>query len=46
MWEGSGKGAFGRLFIGHMALTRGYFIRRSIQSGLDRIEAVEHGSSL
>ena len=36
-WEGSGSGAFGTVFVGVMALTRGFFIRRSIQSGLDRI---------
>ena len=36
-WEGSGSGAFGTVFVGLMALTRGFFIRRSIQSGLDRI---------
>jgi polyketide cyclase/dehydrase/lipid transport protein len=41
VWEGSGKGAFGRLFLGFMALTRGYFIRRSIQMGLDEIERHE-----
>ena len=45
-WEGLGKGAFGRLFIGLMALTRGFFIRRSIQSGLDRIEEVGHEPSI
>ena len=45
-WEGSGKGAFGKLFIGLLALTRGFFIRRSIQSGLDRIEEVGQESSV
>jgi hypothetical protein len=41
IWEGVGKGLFGRLFIGLMALTRGFFIRRSIQLGLDRIAVHE-----
>jgi hypothetical protein len=36
-WQGSGSGVFGTIFVGFMALTRGFFIRRSIQSGLDRI---------
>ena len=40
-WEGVGKGAVGRLFVALMALTRGFFIRRSIQLGLDRIAAVQ-----
>ena len=40
-WEASGKTAFGRLFLGLMSLTRGLFIRRSIQSGLDQIERLE-----
>ena len=40
-WEGSGQGVFGTLFIAFMAVTRGFFIRRSIQSGLDRIERLE-----
>ena len=36
-WERWGKGLFGKVFVGLMALTRGIAIRRSIQSGLDRI---------
>jgi hypothetical protein len=40
-WEGVGKGPFGRLFVGLMSLTRGFFIRRSIQLGLDRIAVME-----
>jgi hypothetical protein len=40
VFDGTGKGWSGRLFIGLMALTRGFFIRRSIQMGLDRIEAL------
>ena len=39
-WDGTGKGLFGKFFVGFMALTRGYFIRRSVQSGLDRVEAL------
>ena len=38
-WVRRGKGVFGKLFVGLMALTRGVAIRRSIQSGLDRIAA-------
>ena len=33
-WARWGKDLFGKLFIGLMALTRGFFIRRSIESGL------------
>ena len=36
-WERWGRGLFGKVFVGLMALTRGIAIRRSIQSGLDRI---------
>jgi hypothetical protein len=38
-WVRRGKGVFGVLFVGLMALTRGVAIRRSIQTGLDRIAA-------
>lgn len=38
-WVRRGNGVFGKLFVGLMALTRGVAIRRSIQSGLDRIAA-------
>ncbi len=36
-WDRSGKTRFGKAFIGLMALTRGYFIRRSMEMGLARI---------
>jgi hypothetical protein len=39
-WDGTGQGLLGKLFVGFMVLTRGFFIRRSVQSGLDRIEAM------
>ena len=45
-WVRWGKGVFGRLFVGLMGLTRGFFIRRSIQSGLDVVAAqspIAHG---
>jgi hypothetical protein len=38
-WHRRGKGAFGFLFVGLMALTRGAAIRRSFEAGLARIEA-------
>jgi hypothetical protein len=38
-WVRRGKGVFGKLFVGLMALTRGLAIRRSIQSGLDVVAA-------
>ena len=38
-WERRGKGMFGRLFVGLMALTRGAAVRRSFRLGLDRIAA-------
>jgi hypothetical protein len=38
-WVRTGKGLFGRAFVGLMALTRGYFIRRSIASGVALIES-------
>ena len=40
-WEGTGTGAFGRFFMAVMTLTRGYFIRRSFQMGLDRIASTQ-----
>jgi hypothetical protein len=40
-WEGTGTGAFGRFFMAVMALTRGYFIRRSFRMGLDRIASMQ-----
>ena len=42
VWDRHGRTAFGRLFMGLMALTRGYFIRRSLQMGLDAIAAETH----
>jgi len=44
-WEGSGSGAFGRFFFAVMALTRGYFIRRSFQMGFDHIASLERSRS-
>ena len=38
-WERWGRGVFGRLFVGLMALTRGLAIRRSIEAGMARIAA-------
>jgi hypothetical protein len=39
VWVRWGKGVFGRLFVGLMALTRGAAIRRSFEMGLARIGA-------
>ena len=39
LWDRNGKTVFGKLFVALMALTRGFFIRRSIQMGLTRIAA-------
>jgi hypothetical protein len=38
-WDRRGATLFGKLFIGLMVLTRGFFIRRSIEAGLARIAA-------
>jgi polyketide cyclase/dehydrase/lipid transport protein len=38
-WDRRGRTPFGKLFIGLMALTRGFFIRRSLEAGLARIAA-------
>jgi hypothetical protein len=38
-WDRQGKTIFGKVFMGLMVLTRGFFIRRSVQMGLTRIEA-------
>ena len=38
-WARRGKGIFGKLFVGLMAMTGGVAIRRSIASGLPRIAA-------
>jgi hypothetical protein len=46
IWDRGGKTAFGKLFMGLMALTRGYFIRQSFQMGLDAIEARTGGESV
>ena len=37
-WVRTGRGTFGKLFVGLMALTRGRAIRRSFEMGLARIE--------
>ena len=37
-WDRRGKGLFGKVFVGLMALTRGAAIRRSFKMGLARIE--------
>jgi hypothetical protein len=39
IWVRWGKGVFGKLFVGLMALTRGAAIRRSFRLGLTRIAA-------
>ena len=41
IWDRRGETLFGRLFVGLMAMTRGYFVRRSVQLGLTRIAALE-----
>lgn len=41
VWDRRGKTVFGRLFMGLMAATRGFFIRRSVEMGLTRIAAIE-----
>ena len=41
VWQRTGKGIFGKPFVGLIGLTRGAPVRRSIQMGLDRIAAVE-----
>ena len=41
IWDRRGKTLFGKVFVGLMAVTRGFFIRRSIQMGLTRIAAAE-----
>jgi len=40
LWVRWGKGLFGKLFVGLMALTKGAAIRRSFEMGLARIAAV------
>jgi hypothetical protein len=42
-WVRWGKGVFGKLFVGLMALTRGAAIRRSFQMGLARLAATHAG---
>jgi hypothetical protein len=41
IWDRHGKTVFGKLFVGMLAMTRGYFIRRSFQMGLTRIAATQ-----
>jgi hypothetical protein len=43
IWDRRGKTLFGRLFVGVLAVTRGFFVRRSVQLGLTRIAALEAG---
>ena len=43
VWDRRGKTLFGRLFVGLLAVTRGFFVRRSVQLGLTRIAALEAG---
>jgi hypothetical protein len=43
IWVRRGKGVFGKLFVGLMALTRGAAIRRSFKMGLARIAATHAG---
>jgi hypothetical protein len=40
-WDRQGRGIFGKLFVGLMALTRGVAIRRSFEAGLTRIAAAQ-----
>ena len=40
-WDRRGGMASGRLFIGLMGLTRGHFIRQSLEMGLAAIAAAE-----
>jgi hypothetical protein len=40
-WDRRGKGVFGKLFVGLMALTKGILIRRSFEMGLARIAAAQ-----
>jgi hypothetical protein len=42
-WVRWGKGVFGTLFVGLMALTKGAAIRRSFRLGLARIAATHAG---
>ena len=44
-WEAVGTGVLGRVFVGLMGLTRGYFIARSFRMGLDRLEALGAGGA-
>ena len=37
-WDRHGRTVFGKAFMGLMALTRGFFIRRSLEMGLAAIE--------
>jgi hypothetical protein len=40
-WDRHGKTVFGKLFMGLLAVTRGFFVRRSLEIGLSRIAARE-----
>jgi hypothetical protein len=41
-WNRRGKTVFGKLFMGLMAVTSGFFIRRSLEMGLSNIAAREN----
>jgi hypothetical protein len=43
-WHRSGRTVFGKLFMGLMRLTRGFFIRRSLEMGLAAIAAAERAA--
>jgi hypothetical protein len=44
-WDRRGKTLFGKVFVGLMALTRGFFIRRSLEMGLAAIAAAQSSGS-
>ncbi len=41
VWDRRGRTMFGKLFIGLMGLTRGHFIRQSLEMGLEAVAAQE-----
>lgn len=45
IFDRRGRTLFGKLFFGLMALTRGFFVRRSIEMGLERIAAESHSKA-
>jgi hypothetical protein len=44
-WDRRGRTVFGKLFIGLMALTRGYFIRQSLEMGLAAVAGAQSSGS-